>query len=87
MVSQLAQLTSVDALNALNGSFRDVLALQRMLSGTELIGKQVEYARDGLLVQGTVESVLNKSDSVKLVVDGLELDLDQVRRIFSGTGG
>ncbi len=87
MVSQLAQLTNVDALNALNASFKDVLALQRLLNGTGLIGRQVEYEVDGLSRQGTVESVLNTAGDVKLLVDGLELNLDEIRRIYSTTGG
>lgn len=83
MVTQLAQLSSLDVLNNLNASFKDVLKLQTLLSGTELLGKTVQYSLGGLMLTGTVESVVAGEDSIRLVVDGLEIGLTSVKRILS----
>ncbi len=82
MVSQLAQLTTVDIMNKLNSSFADVLKLQTLLSGTSLVGRQVEYNQNGVLTQGKVESVDTTNGAVQLVVNGQTVTMDQVSRIF-----
>lgn len=82
MVSQLAQLTALDIMNKLNGSFKDILKFQTLLSGTTLIGREVLYTRGGAVVQGKVESLDTTGGSIELVVDGQDVTLDQVTRIF-----
>jgi flagellar basal-body rod modification protein FlgD len=82
MVSQLAQLTTLDVMNGLGASFQEVLKLQMLMSGTELLGRQVEYEQDGALQSGQVESVVNDASGVKLTVGGNEVSLDSVKRII-----
>ncbi|MFO8008928.1 MAG: flagellar hook capping FlgD N-terminal domain-containing protein, partial [Candidatus Brocadiia bacterium] len=82
MVSQMAQLASVDGIEKLNSSFSDVLRLYRLLTGSELIGRQVEYEQDGLPQSGTVESVNAEGQKVRLTVNGTDVPLDQIRKIL-----
>jgi flagellar basal-body rod modification protein FlgD len=82
MVSQLAQLTSLDVLNGLTTSFRDMLKLQMLMSGTDLLGKQVEYDQNGVVQSGQVQSVVNDASGVMLMVGGNEISLDSVTKII-----
>lgn len=82
MVSQMAQLTTLDGINELNASFREVLKLQQLSSGAQLVGREVEYM-DGFLTQwGLVESIATRGDTIKLVINGNEIGLDSVIRVL-----
>lgn len=82
MVSQMAQLTTLDGINELNASFREVLKLQQLSSGAQLVGREVEYM-DGFLAQwGLVESIATRGDTIKLVINGNEIGLDSVIRVL-----
>jgi flagellar basal-body rod modification protein FlgD len=82
MVTQLAQLTTLDVMNSMNTSFKEVLKLQMLASGTDLIGRDVEFTHGGLVYQGTVDSVLPEDDGVKLMVGGNEVALSSVTKIL-----
>lgn len=82
MVSQMAQLAALDGVNSLNVSFADVLKLQRLLSGTQLLGREVEYLEDNVPMRGTVESVSTRGGTIKLVVDGQEISLDDITKVL-----
>ena len=82
MVTQMAQLSLVDEMQKLNTSFSQVLRLQMLAGGAEMIGRQVEYMDDGQLLSGVVESVLTGGDTVILTVGGDEVPLSDVRRIL-----
>ena len=82
MVSQMSQLTTVDGIRRLNDSFVDILNLYKLISGTELLGKQVEYESDEGTVSGLVEAVSPKGSTVKLTVDGVEVPLSKVSKIL-----
>jgi flagellar basal-body rod modification protein FlgD len=82
MVQQISSLSMVEGMNNLNTSFGQLLDLYRMATGSQMVGKQVEYSHDGGLATGTVDYVNTGGDSVKLVVAGREIGLDQVTRIL-----
>ncbi|MHC5033425.1 MAG: flagellar hook assembly protein FlgD [Planctomycetota bacterium] len=82
MVTQMAQLTAVDGMNKRNASFSDVLKLQRLMGGTELIGHDVEYSSGVFLFGGTVESIVTGDEGIRLIVDGNEISLDDVKRVL-----
>jgi flagellar basal-body rod modification protein FlgD len=83
MVTQLAQLTTLDVMNNLNATFEEVLKLQTLMNGTQLLGKSVEYELGGLPLAGTIESVLSNNGSILLVVDGVQIGLGNVTKILS----
>ncbi len=82
MVTQMAQLASVSGIRDLNDSFEDMLRMHMLVSGTELLGRQVEYRRDSAAASGVVESVSISGQEVKLLVEGQEISLDNVIRIL-----
>ena len=81
-MTQLAQLSTVDALNDLSTNFADLLSLQQLTGGAELIGREVEYASTNGSAHGTVESLLVSDTSVKAVVDGVTVGLSEITRVL-----
>lgn len=82
MVTQMTQLAALDGINRLNSSFQDILGLYRLVGGTGLLGKEIEYQDDGYTGRGVVESVSMAGDTIKLTVNGTEISLDQVKAIL-----
>jgi flagellar basal-body rod modification protein FlgD len=83
MVTQLAQLSTLDALNDLKLTFSQMLELQQFGNGAELIGSEIEYGTDGQLVRSTVDSLTVSNDTVRLVLaNGAQASLGDVTRIF-----
>ena len=82
IIAQMAQLATVDGINHLNASFSAVLKLQRLLSGSELVGRELEYEEDGMTQRGVVESVSLDNETVRLTVNGSEITLENMTRIF-----
>ena len=84
MVSQMAQLATLDSMNKLNAGFSDVLSLYRLASGTGMIGRDVSYlADDGTLSRDTVASALVSNGTPKLhLAGGDEISLADVREVF-----
>ena len=82
IVTQMAQLATVGGVNAMNASFNAVLKLERLLSGSELVGRQLEYVQNGITQRGVVESVAFGNDSVQLMVNGTEIPLEDMTKVF-----
>jgi len=82
MVTQLAQLSNVDALEKMTASFSEILKFQQLLSGTELLGRSLEYSANGQTGSGVVEAVTASDGAIKLVVGGTQVALDNIERIL-----
>lgn len=82
-VSQLSQFSVLDSMTKLNNSFQDLLLIQSLTQGANLIGKTIKYeAGDPPKVQqGKVESVEVKDGKIELLVNGAKVNLNQVRGI------
>jgi flagellar basal-body rod modification protein FlgD len=83
MASQLAQLSSLEQLEGMSRTFRDVLASQERLQALELIGKEVDYLPEGqdTVATGRVEAVHVTEDGIRLSIGDDEVDLAQVQAI------
>ena len=82
MVTQMAQLTTLEEMSKLNLNFKDILEVERLLAGGSLVGKEVEYTHDGATASGEVEAVALQSDGIYVTVDGVEIPSDQISRIL-----
>lgn len=82
MTAQISSLAMVEGMNNMSASFGEMLKLQKLLGGTEIIGRQVEYMRDGAPTIGTVEGVGTSGEQIRLTVGGEQLSLDQVQRVL-----
>ncbi len=83
MASQLAQLSSLEQLENMNRTFREVLAGQERLQAMALIGKEIEFLPEGAdeTLAGRVDEVNVYDAGVRLTVGGHVIDLDAVQSI------
>ncbi|HEX4607551.1 MAG TPA: flagellar hook capping FlgD N-terminal domain-containing protein [Urbifossiella sp.] len=83
-ITQLSQLQTVQGLNSLNTSFDQVLKLQQLTQGADLIGKTVTFtpADGGTAQTGKVSAVTTNSDgSYALQIGSTQVALDQVTQV------
>lgn len=82
-VAQMSQFSTVEGIQQLNASFAEMLLLQQMTQGANLIGKTIVYEKTGSTVpgRGLVEGVKMDNGKLSLVVEGRAVSLSQVRSI------
>jgi flagellar basal-body rod modification protein FlgD len=79
-VAQLADLSSLEQMQALNVSFEEFLKLQQLSEGAGLIGMKVSFAdaESGTTKEGFVLEVVVRDSQVHLNINGEEVPLDMV---------
>ena len=82
IVAQMAQLATVEGINEMNASFSEVLKLQRLLSSSELVGRDIEYEQNGFTLTGTVQSVTFDDETVQITVNDTDIALEDMTRVF-----
>jgi len=85
-VAQLAQFSSLEGIQQMNSSIQDLVLLQGLTQGANLIGKKVTYDQTGTgaAVSGTVDSIGVHSGKVLLMVSGTPVAINQVKGIEAG---
>ena len=82
-IQQLATLNTVSGIQSLNANFSEMLKLQQLTQGADLIGKTIEYT----LVSGdpsktgTVTSVQSQDGRFVLQVGSDRVSLDQINSV------
>jgi flagellar basal-body rod modification protein FlgD len=86
-VTQLAQFSQVSGMQTLNANVSQLLTLQQMSQGANLIGKQITYAVPGKTLPGSgvVNSLQVGNGAVNLVVGNQTVALNQVQTIKAAT--
>ena len=81
-IAQLAQFSTLEGIESLNASFSDMLALQQLTQGSNLIGRVASY-RDANNVsqQGTIEAFRVEDGKLQLIIDGQSVALGSVSEI------
>lgn len=82
-IAQLASLQTVQGLSDLNANFAEMLKLQQLTQGADLIGKTVSYLPDdgGAARSGAVSAVAVDNGSYVLQVGSDRVGLDQVQNV------
>ena len=82
-IQQLATLNTVQGIQSLNANFSEMLKLQQLTQGADLIGKTVEYAlSSGAETRtGTVTSVQAQDGRFVLQVGSDQVGLDQISSV------
>lgn len=81
-LAQLAQFSTLEGMQQLNTSFSDLLALQQLTEGANLIGKTVVFQADGSSVpqQQVVERVSVQNGKLVLVTtDGTSVPIANIQ--------
>lgn len=82
-LAQLAQFSSVEGIQQLNKSFGEMLLVQQLSQGANLIGKSITYEKtDGTLPgRGTVDAVKVENGVLQLQVEGKSVPISALRTI------
>ena len=83
MISDMAQFSMLQGIEDMNKSFGQVLQLQELSQGINLMGKTVDYHYPSTneLKSGTASEIFNVNDSIKVLVNGTSIPLDSVIRV------
>lgn len=82
LITQLSTLNSVQSLDNLNTSFGEMLKLQQLTQGANLIGKTIDYTpTNGSPTTGTVSGVTAQNGQFVLSVGTDQVTLDQIQSL------
>ena len=83
-IAQLAQFNSLSSLQSLNASFSEMLRLQQLTQGADLIGKKVEYTdANGTSVTAKVNRVFADGSQIFLDVNGARVGLGDITAVLA----
>ena len=87
MASELAQLSSLEQLENMGGTFNQVLTSQQTQEATSLIGKQITYFLNGETTarSGRVDGVTFSSGTAQVTVGGQVVDMSTIQTISEGS--
>ena len=80
-VAQLAQFSTLEGIEKLTARFEDILTLQQLTEGAELVGKTVTFDQADAVGTGIVEQLTIEDGQIQVLVDGNRVDLDAIRSI------
>jgi flagellar basal-body rod modification protein FlgD len=79
--TQLAQFSTLDGMQQLNSTMGNMLLLQSITQGSNLIGKQISYGAGVQTGRGKVDSVQVVGGELVLMVGGNAVPLNQVQGV------
>jgi flagellar basal-body rod modification protein FlgD len=79
--SQLAQFSTLQGIQTLNANFSNLLLLQQLTQGANLVGRTIVYdtGNNGQLSQGSVDAVSVLNGKLQVLVGGTTVPLENVR--------
>jgi flagellar basal-body rod modification protein FlgD len=78
-LAQLAQFSTLSGVEKLNTSFGDMLSLQEITQGSNLIGRNISYTNAaGAKASGTVKSVGVTDGAIELQINSDSVKLSQI---------
>lgn len=82
-IQQLATLNTVSGIQSLNANFSEMLKLQQLTQGADLIGKTIDYtlSADAGSKTGKVTSVQTQDGKFVLQVGSDQVGLDQINSV------
>ncbi len=81
-IQQLAQFSTLEGIENLNVKFGDMLALQQLTNGAQLVGKSVRFSDDGGTSVGRVDEVASTNNRLVLTVSGKQVPIDNVLAVI-----
>ncbi len=84
-ISQLAQFSTLEGIDKLNVNFEQMLKVQELTQGAQLVGRTAEYITNDGTAQGVIESAYLLDGELVLNIDGLAVPLNDVIGIVQST--
>ena len=87
-ISQLAQFSTVQGIEQLNDQFSNVLYMQQVLNGFDLVDKTVSYFPAGSTTpeQGQVSQVFIEGGNINAVINGNIIPIRDVTGVYGADG-
>lgn len=82
-ITQLAQFSTLEGVERLNAQFSDMLALQQLTNGAQLVGRSVRFADAEGIATGRVDEVATIDKRLVLSVGGRQVPIDSVLSIVN----
>ena len=85
-IGQLSQFSMLEGVENLNASFENMLKLQEISQGLDLVGKQVDYldTESGEIQTGRIDELFVDQGVVNLMVNGLPVSVDLIAGVKAG---
>jgi flagellar basal-body rod modification protein FlgD len=85
-MQQLTQMSTLEGIENLNARFADLLQLQQLTEGANLVGQTVLYqSADGEVHTGRVDGVYVEDQQLQVVVGGESVSIDQVKGLTASS--
>jgi flagellar basal-body rod modification protein FlgD len=85
MLQQLAQFSMLEGVEELNANFSQLLKLQELNEGANLVGRTVRYesAATGEVEEGFVSEARVSGGQLMFVIEGEDVSLDQIEGVLA----
>ena len=83
MMAQLAQLSTVQQLDAMSANFASAFRTEQMSLARDMIGSTVRYYSNGALHTGVAETAAVENDTIGVTVNETFIPLDNIRGILA----
>ncbi len=82
-ISQLSQFSTLEGVESLNASFDEMLKIQQLNQGIELVGKNAEFLNEetGERESGTVDQLFTDQGPLDVLINGQRISLSLVSGI------
>lgn len=84
-VQQLAEFSTLEGIETLNARFADLLTLQNLTSGADLVGQQVRYAVDGTDREGRVSEVSAENGHLFVTIGTDTIPIDNIQALLDAS--
>jgi len=81
---QLSQFSMLEGIDKLNLSFNQMLKVQELAQGAQLVGRTVQYKTDSGVATGVVQSAGMVNGSLTLTIGGNQIPVDDVISVTQG---
>lgn len=83
LLTQLSQVSSANGIAQLNTTFSQMLQLQQLTQGSDLIGRTVQYnsPKTGAVISGVVSAVNANNGNITIQIGADSIPLSQVKSV------
>ena len=85
-LGQLAQFSTLEGIEKLNSNFADLLKLQELTHGANLLGRTVLYSQDSASTdfeKGVVQAVRLENNGLVLTVNDVSVPIDRIQALLA----
>jgi flagellar basal-body rod modification protein FlgD len=80
LINDLTQFSILEGIQSLNASFQEILNLQELTQGIDLVGKEIQYIDEatGQIETGKAERLLKAGSQIRIAINQNNIGLDSV---------